>query len=57
MDPGQGAESALWALTSPAVAERREEAHGAYFTEADGKVSRVLFFSGLRPYDPRIRSL
>ena len=38
MDAGQGAESALWALTSPAVAERREESHGAYFTEADGKV-------------------
>ncbi|RXK35594.1 hypothetical protein M231_07124 [Tremella mesenterica] len=38
MTPDQGAESALWAGTSPAVGERREEAQGRYFTEADGKV-------------------
>ena len=38
MTPEQGSESALWALTAPAVAERREEVHGGYFSEADGKV-------------------
>lgn len=38
MDPQQGAESALWAGTSPAAAERREEVQGRYLTEADGKV-------------------
>lgn len=45
MDPGQGAESALWALTSTAVVERREEVHGGYFTEADGKVCPGLCLS------------
>jgi hypothetical protein len=39
MTPEQGSESALWALTAPAVVERREEVHGGYFSEADGKVS------------------
>ncbi len=34
----QGAESALWAGTSPAVARRKDEVQGRYFTEADGKV-------------------
>ncbi|WWD21103.1 hypothetical protein CI109_105584 [Kwoniella shandongensis] len=38
MSKEQGAESALWAGTSPAVAERKEEVQGRYFTEADGKV-------------------
>lgn len=38
MTPEQGAESALWAATAPAVVERREEVHGGYFSEADGKV-------------------
>lgn len=38
MSPEQGSESALWAATAPAVIERREEVHGGYFTEADGKV-------------------
>jgi hypothetical protein len=38
MTPEQGSESALWAATAPAVIERREEVHGGYFTEADGKV-------------------
>lgn len=42
MTPEQGSESALWALTAPAVVERREEVHGGYFSEADGKV-RLLF--------------
>ena len=37
--PEQGSESAVWAGTAPAVAERREDVHGMYFTEADGKVS------------------
>jgi len=37
MSPDQGAESALWAGTSPAVAERREEVQGRYYSEADGK--------------------
>jgi len=37
MTPEQGAESALWAATAPAVVERREEVHGGYFSEADGK--------------------
>lgn len=36
--PEQGSESAVWAGTAPAVAERREDVHGMYFTEADGKV-------------------
>jgi hypothetical protein len=43
MTPEQGAESALWAATAPAVIERREEVHGGYFTEADGKVCLDLF--------------
>ncbi|WRT68998.1 uncharacterized protein IL334_005980 [Kwoniella shivajii] len=38
MSPEQGAESALWAGTAPAAAERRQEVQGRYFTEADGKV-------------------
>jgi hypothetical protein len=38
MTPEQGSESALWAATAPAVVERREEVHGGYFSEADGKV-------------------
>jgi NAD(P)-dependent dehydrogenase (short-subunit alcohol dehydrogenase family) len=42
MSPEQGSESALWAGTAPAVAQRREEAQGAYFTEADGKVSHKI---------------
>lgn len=44
MSPEQGSESALWAGTAPAVAQRREEAQGAYFTEADGKVSYMSTF-------------
>ena len=42
MSADQGAESALWAGTSPAVGERREEVQGRYFSEADGKVGRQL---------------
>jgi len=42
MSKEQGAESACWAGTSSAVAERREEVQGRYFTEADGKVSQPL---------------
>lgn len=38
MSKEQGAESALWAGTSPAVAQRKDEVQGRYFTEADGKV-------------------
>ncbi len=38
MSAEQGSESAVWAGTAPSVAERREEAQGRYFTEADGKV-------------------
>jgi len=41
MTPEQGAESALWAATAPAVVERREEVHGGYFSEADGKVCHL----------------
>lgn len=41
MGPDQGAESASWAGTSPAVGERREEVQGRYFTEADGKVGLI----------------
>lgn len=40
MEPEQGAESAVWALADDSVAERREEVHGGYFTEAYGKVRR-----------------
>jgi WW domain-containing oxidoreductase len=38
MAPEQGAESALWAGTAPAVFDRKDEVQGRYFTEADGKV-------------------
>lgn len=38
MSPQQGSESALFAATSPKVAERWSELQGAYITEADGKV-------------------
>lgn len=47
MTPEQGSESALWAATAPAVIERREEVHGGYFTEADGKV-RYLSYNMMR---------
>ena len=43
MSREQGAESALWAGTGKTVVERREEVHGRYFSEADGKVSENLF--------------
>lgn len=42
MSKEQGSESAVWAGTSTAVAERREQVQGRYFTEADGKVSLPL---------------
>lgn len=42
MSKEQGSESALWAGTSPAVAKRRQEVQGRYFTEADGKVRPSL---------------
>ena len=38
MGRDQGAESALWAGTSPEVAKRREEVQGQYFSEASGKI-------------------
>ena len=38
MSKEQGAESALWAEKSESVGERREEVHGRYFSEAEGKV-------------------
>jgi hypothetical protein len=46
MSKEQGAESACWAGTAPAVAERREEVQGRYFTEADGKVSSSAVHEG-----------
>jgi hypothetical protein len=40
MTAEQGSESALWAGTAgDTVIKRREEVHGGYFTEANGKVS------------------
>ena len=43
MSKEQGAESALWAGTGKTTGERREEVQGRYFSEADGKVSKLLF--------------
>ena len=45
MSRDQGAESALWAGTGSTVSERRDEVHGRYFSEADGKVRRCVGWS------------